>query len=134
MLPLGKAKVVLDGDRLTVVTWGAMVERCERAARELEESIEVLDLRTVAPWDQAAVLASVRKTRRCLIVHEDTLTAGFGAEVAAVVAEQAFLSLDAPISRLAIPDVPTPYNLRLMNAVLPSVEGIAAKMQELLEF
>jgi 2-oxoisovalerate dehydrogenase E1 component len=134
VLPLGKAKVVQGGDRLTVVTWGAMVERCERAARELEESIEVLDLRTVAPWDQAAVLASVRKTRRCLIVHEDTLTAGFGAEVAAVVAEQAFLSLDAPISRLAIPDVPTPYNLRLMNAVLPSVEGIAAKMQELLEF
>ena len=90
--------------------------------------------RAVARWDQAAVLASVRKTRRCLIVHEDTLTAGFGAEVAAVVAEQAFLSLDAPISRLAIPDVPTPYNLGLMNAVLPSVEGIAAKMQELLEF
>ncbi|MFL5493030.1 MAG: alpha-ketoacid dehydrogenase subunit beta, partial [Gemmatimonadales bacterium] len=134
VLPLGKARVVLDGDRLTVVTWGAMVERCERAARELGESIEVLDLRTVAPWDRAAVLASVRKTRRCLIVHEDTLTAGFGAEVAAVVAEQAFLSLDAPISRLAVPDVPTPYNLGLMNAVLPSVEGIAAKMQELLEF
>ena len=130
----GKAKVVLDGNRLTVVTWGAMVERCERAARELEQSIEVLDLRTVAPWDRDAVLASVRKTRRCLIVHEDTLTAGFGAEVAAVVAEQAFLSLDAPIARLAIPDVPTPYNLRLMNAVLPSVEGIAAKMRELLEF
>ena len=134
VLPLGKAKIILDGERLTVVTWGAMVERCERAARELEESIEVLDLRTVAPWDRAAVLASVRKTRRCLIVHEDTLTAGFGAEVAAVVAEEAFLSLDAPISRLAIPDVPTPYNLGLMNAVLPSVEGIAAKMQELLEF
>jgi 2-oxoisovalerate dehydrogenase E1 component len=134
VLPLGQARVVLEGSRLTVVTWGAMVERCERAAREVGESIEVLDLRTVAPWDQAAVLASVRKTRRCLIVHEDTLTAGFGAEIAAVVAEQAFLSLDAPISRLAIPDVPTPYNLGLMNAVLPSVEGIAAKMQELIEF
>jgi 2-oxoisovalerate dehydrogenase E1 component len=134
VLPLGKAKVVLAGDRLTVVTWGAMVERCERAARELEGSIEVLDLRTVAPWDRAAVLASVRKTRRCLIVHEDTLTAGFGAEIAAVVAEEAFLSLDAPISRLAIPDLPTPYNLGLMNAVLPSVEAIAAKMQDLLEF
>ena len=111
VLPLGKARVVLDGDKLTVVTWGAMVERCERAARELGQSIEVLDLRTVAPWDREAVLASVRKTRRCLIVHEDTLTAGFGAEVAAVVAEEAFLSLDAPISRLAIPDVPTPYNV-----------------------
>ena len=134
VLPLGKAGLVLAGDRLTVVTWGAMVERCERAARDLGESIEVLDLRTVAPWDRAAVLTSVRKTRRCLIVHEDTLTAGFGAEIAAVLAEEAFLSLDAPIARLAIPDVPTPYNLRLMNAVLPSVEGIAAKMRELLEF
>ena len=134
VLPLGKAGVVLAGDRLTVVTWGAMVERCERAARDLGESIELLDLRTVAPWDRTAVLASVRKTRRCLIVHEDTLTAGFGAEIAAVVAEDAFLSLDAPVSRLAIPDVPTPYNVGLMNAVLPSVEGIAAKMQELLQF
>ncbi len=134
VLPLGKARVTLAGDRLTVVTWGAMVERCERAARELEGAIEVLDLRTVAPWDRAAVLASVRKTRRCLIVHEDTLTAGFGAEIAAVVAEDAFLSLDAPISRLAIPDLPTPYNVGLMNAVLPSVEAIAAKMRDLLEF
>ena len=134
VLPLGKAGVVLTGDRLTVVTWGAMVERCERAARDLGESIELLDLRTVAPWDRTAVLASVRKTRRCLIVHEDTLTAGFGAEIAAVVAEEAFLSLDAPVSRLAIPDVPTPYNVGLMNAVLPSIEGIAAKMQELLAF
>jgi 2-oxoisovalerate dehydrogenase E1 component len=134
MLPLGKARVVLPGERLTVVTWGAMVERCERAAREVGDSIEVLDLRTVAPWDRAGVLDAVRKTRRCLIVHEDTLTAGFGAEIAAVIAEEAFLSLDAPISRIAIRDVPTPYNLGLMNAVLPSVEDIGAKMQELLEF
>lgn len=134
VLPMGKARVVVAGNRLTLVTWGAMVERCEQAARELEESVEMLDLRTVAPWDRAAVLDSVRKTRRCLIVHEDTLTAGFGAEIAAVVAEEAFLSLDAPISRLAIPDVPTPYNLGLMNAVLPSVEEIAARMRELLDF
>ncbi len=134
VLPMGKAKVVVAGDKLTAVTWGAMVERCEQAARDVGRSIEVLDLRTVAPWDRAAVLASVRKTRRCLIVHEDTLTAGFGAEIAAVVAEEAFLNLDAPISRLAIPDVPTPYNLGLMNAVVPSVAGIAEKMRELLEF
>jgi 2-oxoisovalerate dehydrogenase E1 component len=110
------------------------VERCERAARQIKEPIDLLDLRTVAPWDRAAVLASVRRTRRCLIVHEDTLTAGFGAEIAAVIAEEAFLSLDAPISRLAVPDVPTPYNVSLMDAVLPSVAGIAAKMQELIEF
>jgi 2-oxoisovalerate dehydrogenase E1 component len=140
VLPLGKAKVILPGDKLTVITWGAMVERCEAAARNAGggggggASIEVLDLRTIAPWDREAVLASVRKTRRCLIVHEDTLTAGFGAEVAAVVAQEAFLSLDAPISRLAIPDVPTPYNVGLMQGVLPSVEEIAGKMRELLEF
>jgi 2-oxoisovalerate dehydrogenase E1 component len=133
-IPFGRARVVFAGERLTVVTWGAMVERCERAARAVGDSIEVIDLRTVAPWDRAAVLASVRKTRRCLIVHEDTLTAGFGAEVAAVVAEEAFLNLDAPISRLAIPDVPTPYNVALMNEILPSVEGIGGKMRELLEF
>jgi 2-oxoisovalerate dehydrogenase E1 component len=68
------------------------------------------------------------------VVHEDTLTAGFGAEVAATVSQEAFLSLDAPVSRLAIPDVPTPYNVDLMNAVLPQVEGIAARMTELIEF
>jgi 2-oxoisovalerate dehydrogenase E1 component len=88
----------------------------------------------VSPWDQAAVLLSVKKTRRCLIVHEDTLTAGFGAEVSATVAQEAFLSLDAPVHRMAIPDVPTPYNVALMNAILPQVDEIAAKMTELVQF
>src|SRR4029079_13571877 len=124
VLPLGKARVVLDGNRLTVVTWGAMVERCERAAREVEQAIEVLDLRTVAPWDRAAVLASVRKTRRCLIVHEDTLTAGFGAEVAATLARDAFFDLDAPIERVTMPDVPSPHSPLLLDAVVPSVARI----------
>jgi len=133
-LPFGRARVVTEGTELTVVTWGAMVERCEAAARQSGRAIEVLDLRTVAPWDKEAVLASVRKTRRCLIVHEDTLTAGFGAEVGATVAEAAFLSLDAPVSRIAIPDVPTPYNVALMNAVLPQVEQIAERIAELVEF
>ena len=134
VVPFGRARVILPGDRLTVVTWGAMVERCEAAARASGHTVEVLDLRTIAPWDREAVLASVRKTRRCLIVHEDTLTAGFGAEVSATIAEEAFLALDAPIQRMAIPDVPTPYNVALMNAVLPSVEEIAGRMVELIEF
>ena len=133
-VPLGQARRILEGDRLTVVTWGAMVERCEAAARDSGYAVEVLDLRTVAPWDREAVLASVRKTRRCLIVHEDTLTAGFGAEVSAVIAEEAFLSLDAPIQRMAIPDIPTPYNVGLMNAILPQVEDICSRMVELIEF
>jgi 2-oxoisovalerate dehydrogenase E1 component len=111
-----------------------MVERCESAIESLAESVELIDLRTIAPWDRAAVLESVKKTRRCLIVHEDTLTAGFGAEVSATLAEEVFLSLDAPIARLAIPDVPTPYNVALMNAVLPQPEQIAQRMRELIEF
>jgi len=134
VVPFGQARTVVEGSQLTVVTWGAMVERCEAAARESGCSVHVLDLRTIAPWDRAGVLESVRRTRRCLIVHEDTLTAGFGAEVAATIAQDAFLSLDAPIHRMAIPDVPTPYNVALMNAVLPQVEDIAARIQSLVEF
>jgi 2-oxoisovalerate dehydrogenase E1 component len=128
------ARTILEGNKLTCVSWGAMVERCEAAARAGGYSVHLLDLRTISPWDRAAVLASVRRTRRCLIVHEDTLTAGFGAEVAATVAQEGFLSLDAPIHRIAVPDVPTPYNVDLMNALLPSVDEIAARMGELIGF
>ena len=134
VVPFGRARTILTGDQLTVVTWGAMVERCEAAARQSGVSADVIDLRTISPWDREAVLASVRRTRRCLIVHEDTITAGFGAEVAAVVAEGAFLNLDAPIRRLAIPDIPTPYNVGLMNAILPKVEEIGEVMREMVEF
>jgi 2-oxoisovalerate dehydrogenase E1 component len=133
VLPLGKAKITMSGDALTVVTWGAMVERCEGAAKKTGESVEVIDLRTISPWDKDLVLESVRRTRRCLIVHEDGLTAGFGAEVAATVAQEAFFNLDAPIHRLAMPDVPVPHNFDLMDAVVPTVDSIAARMTEVLE-
>ncbi|RMF59145.1 MAG: pyruvate dehydrogenase, partial [Calditrichaeota bacterium] len=133
MLPLGKAKFITEGDELTVVTWGAMVERCELAAQQSKIKADIIDLRTLSPWDKSAVLNSVEKTRRCLIVHEDGLTAGFGAEIAAIVAREAFFNLDAPVERLATPDVPVPYNIGLMNAVIPSIEKIAEKMQELVE-
>ena len=134
VLPLGVARKVQDGKHLTVVTWGAMVERCIRAAEQTGASIEVLDLRTLIPWDREMVIDSVRKTHRCLIVHEDTMTAGFGAEIAAVVAREAFLKLDAPVERMAVPDIPMPYNISLMDAVLPSVATIAAQMNSTLEF
>jgi 2-oxoisovalerate dehydrogenase E1 component len=111
-----------------------MVDRCLSAAEKVNTGIEVIDLRTIAPWDENAVITSVNKTKRCLIVHEDTMTGGFGAEIAAVVAKECFFSLDAPIERLAVPDTPLPYNIRLLNAILPGVETIAAKMQELLAF
>jgi 2-oxoisovalerate dehydrogenase E1 component len=133
VLPLGKMRITVPGDSMTVVTWGAMVERCELAAKKIGESIEIIDLRTISPWDKEGVLSSVRRTRRCLIVHEDGITAGFGAEVAAVVAQEAFFNLDAPIQRFAIPDVPVPHNFGLMDAVVPTVESIAERMTEVLE-
>jgi 2-oxoisovalerate dehydrogenase E1 component len=133
VLAMGKAKITQSGDALTVVTWGAMVERCEVAAKKVGESIEIIDLRTISPWDRQTVLDSVSRTRRCLIVHEDGITAGFGAEVAATLAQEAFFNLDAPIQRLAIPDIPVPHNFALMEAVVPSVQSIAERMTEVLE-
>lgn len=130
VLEFGKARRVREGSELTIVTWGAMVERCEQAAAEF--SADILDLRTLLPWDRDAVMASVRRTRRCLIVHEDLISAGFGAEVAAVVAETCFFDLDAPVSRLAMPDIPSPHNPALMEWALPSVETIRMKAAELI--
>ena len=131
VIPFGVARRLRSGDAATLVTWGAMAERCERAVAEAGIAADVLDLRTLMPWDKAAVLESVRRTRRCLIVHEDGLTAGFGAEIAATLAKDAFFSLDAPIERLAMPDVPSPHSPALLEAVLPSVAGIAAALRAL---
>jgi 2-oxoisovalerate dehydrogenase E1 component len=131
-LPFGKARTTRSGNDITIVTWGAMVPRCEAAAEG--RSADVIDLRTLMPWDKAAVLASVRRTRRCLIVHEDLQTAGFGAEISAVVADEAFMDLDAPVTRLTMPDIPSPHNAILLDWVVPSVENIAAKIDELVAF
>jgi 2-oxoisovalerate dehydrogenase E1 component len=131
-LPFGRAKTVRQGDRITIVTWGAMVPRCEAAAEGV--SADVIDLRTLLPWDREAVLESVRRTRRCLIVHEDLRTGGFGAEIAAVVADEAFLDLDAPVARLTMPDIPSPHNAVLLDWAVPSVEKIRAKIDELVGF
>jgi len=131
LLPFGQARRVRVGSELTVVTWGAMLERCELAADASGVRVEILDLRTLAPWDRSAVLESVRKTRRCLIVHEDTLSAGFGAEVAATLARAAFFSLDAPIERLTMPDIPSPHSPVLLTAVVPGVESITRAIRAL---
>ena len=90
-----------------------MVPRCEEAAKDV--SADVIDLRTLMPWDRETVLESVRRTRRCLIVHEDLRTGGFGAEIAAVVADEAFLDLDAPVARVTMPDIPSPHNPVLLE-------------------
>ncbi len=133
VIPFGKARTVAEGNDMTVVSWGAMVPRCEAAAKQAGVSAHILDLRTVMPWDRAAVLESVQDTHRCLIVHEDNLTAGFGAEVAAIITSEIFFDLDAPVRRLAMPDVPPPHSPTLLNAVVPSVADIAAALKELLE-
>lgn len=132
VLPFGKAKLTRTGDAITIVTWGAMVPRCEEAAEGT--SADVIDLRTLIPWDREAVLESVRKTRRCLIVHEDLQTAGFGAEIAAVVADEAFMDLDAPVTRVTMPDIPSPHNPVLLEWAVPSVERIRAKIADLVAF
>ena len=129
VVPFGVARAVRSGSELTIVTWGAMVERCEQAAAASGVEVEVLDLRTLSPWDKSAVLASVNKTRRCLIVHEDNLTAGFGAEIAAVLAHECFYDLDAPVERLAMPDIPSPHSPVLLEAAVPSVARIVSALQ-----
>jgi 2-oxoisovalerate dehydrogenase E1 component len=131
LVPFGVARRIRAGAEVTIVTWGAMVERCERAAAASGVEAEILDLRTLAPWDKEAVLASVHKTHRCLIVHEDNLTAGFGAEIAAAVAKEAFFSLDAPIERLAMPDIPSPHSPVLLEAAVPGVESIRQAIQQI---
>ncbi len=138
VLPFGRAKVTMRGTDLTIVTWGAMVERAEEAAKQIAaasgKAVEVIDLRTLMPWDRETVLDSVRRTRRCLVVHEDLRSAGFGAEIGATIAEDAFMHLDAPVARLTMPDVPSPHNAVLLDAVVPSVARIRARAVELLEF
>jgi 2-oxoisovalerate dehydrogenase E1 component len=132
VVPFGSASVVREGADITVVSWGALMHRCIEAAAQFDERVELIDLRSIAPWDREAVLGSVKKTGRCLIVHEDNLTAGFGAEIAATVAKDAFWHLDAPVDRVAVEDVPMPYHPVLLEAVLPSAETIASRIDALL--
>jgi len=135
VVPIGPAELRREGDDITVISYGLMAHECLEAANELSgEGIEatVLDLRTLAPLDRAAILNAASRTGKVLIVHEDTLTGGIGGEVAAIIAEHAFDALDAPIRRLASPDVPAmPFNEGMEEYCLPSREKIAAAMRDL---
>jgi 2-oxoisovalerate dehydrogenase E1 component beta subunit len=137
-VPFGKARLHREGEDVTVVTWGAMVHTAAEAAGRLAGedgvSVEVIDLRTIIPWDRDAVLRSVEKTSRVLVLHEDTRTAGFGAEIAATVAEEAFEHLDAPVKRLAAPDTPVPFSPPLEKRFIPQVEDVVAALEELAEY
>jgi len=137
LLPFGIAKVKREGTDITVITYGMMVQRSLEAAQKLEEqgvSVEVIDLRTLNPLDTETMLKSVKKTGKVLIVHEDTLTAGFGAELAAIVAREAFQYLDAPIQRVGAKDTPVPYAPTLEDAMLPNERSITKALEELASF
>ena len=134
-VPIGQADVKLDGEDLSVITYGLMVHHCIEAAREVAQvgiSAEVIDLRTVRPIDRETVLVSVQKTGKALIVHEDTKAGGIGAEVAGIIAEDAFEYLDGPVTRLAGPEVPAmPFAPPMEAAFMLSTEKIAAAMRKL---
>lgn len=133
-LPFGKAATLTEGDELTVITWGAMVSRCLEAAQEFSGRVAVIDLRTIIPWDKETVLDSVRKTGKALVVHEDTRTGGFAGEIIAAIASEVFVYLDGPVERLTTPDVLIPYNVAMMETVIPSVDHVQNKIAHLLEF
>jgi len=137
MIPLGRANVVREGTDVTVVTYGALVRRSDMAARTLEKegvSVEVIDLRTLSPWDQETVAASVRKTSRVLVAYEDNVTWGYGAEIAAWISDNLFEYLDAPVKRKASLDTPVAYAPRLEDMILPQTETIAEAVREVVEY
>ena len=133
--PLGSAAVRREGTKLSVFAWGLMLHYCLEAAEAVatdDISAEVVDLRTLTPLDKETILASVRKTGKALVVYEDNLTGGFGAEVAAIIAQDAFDHLDGPVMRVAAPDVPAmPFNKPQEDAFLPNPEKIAAAIRKL---
>ncbi len=134
-IPFGRGRVVTEGRDLTIVTWGATVEKSRQAAACIEgASIEVIDLRSILPWDHDLVAESVARTSRLLVVHEDILTGGFGGEVAAWAGEHCFTDLDAPVARVGATDTHVAYEPGLEKAILPQVEGIAAAARRVLAF
>ncbi len=138
-IPFGRARVVKPGGRLTVITYGALVQKALLAAAGVEKrnaraSIEVIDLRSLAPYDWEAIAASVRKTSRVMVAHEDSLAWGFGAEIAARIAGELFPSLDAPVGRVGALDTWVGYHPQLETAILPQTETLAAEMERLLGY
>ena len=131
---LGKARLAREGQELTVIAYGSAVHLALDAAEQLDEDIEVIDLRSLCPLDTEAILASVRKTGKVLVAHEATQSCGAGAEVAALVAAEAFEDLDAPVRRLTAPDVPIPFSPPLEQAVLPQLDDMKEACRELIAY
>jgi pyruvate dehydrogenase E1 component beta subunit len=130
VVPLGQARIAREGADVTLVAYGAMVRVCEQAADTLDVSCEIVDIRSLRPLDEAAILASVAKTGRVVIVHEAPRTAGFGAELAALIAEKAIFDLQAPVLRVTGYDVPYPY-WTIEDSYMPSVDRVATAVRTL---
>jgi 2-oxoisovalerate dehydrogenase E1 component beta subunit len=138
VVPLGTARIVREGSDATIITYGGTLSLAEQVANEFSEqgkgNIEVIDLRSLVPLDKEAIYKSVRKTNRVLILHEDNLTAGFGAELAALITEHTFEFLDAPVIRLAAKDTPVPFAPNLEKRVLPKKDELTLAMETLLQY
>jgi 2-oxoisovalerate dehydrogenase E1 component beta subunit len=133
--PLGEARLAREGRDLSVITYGAMVPLALEATEDIDgASVEVLDLRSLVPLDKEAVLRSVRKTSKVVVLHEATRSCGVGAEVAAIIAEEAFEDLDGPVVRVTTPDTPIPFSPPLERAVLPQVDDVKEACRELLAY
>jgi 2-oxoisovalerate dehydrogenase E1 component beta subunit len=136
-VPIGKAGVVREGKDLSIITYGAMVHAAKEAAETLAGegiSIEIVDLRTIAPLDNETILASVRKTSKAIVLHEACLTGGIGGEIAARITERAFEYLDGPVVRMAAPDTPSPFSSTLEEAYLPNAAGVVEKARWLYRY
>jgi 2-oxoisovalerate dehydrogenase E1 component len=139
LIPFGKAKIVKPGDSLTIVTYGALVYKSLQAAQQIESknpqvTVEVIDLRSLSPYDWTAIKMSVEKTNRVIIAHEDCLSWGYGAELAARIADELFSSLDAPVSRVGALDTWVAYNPRLEDEILPQVEDLVRQGEKTLSY
>jgi len=138
MVPFGKAKVVKEGSDLSVITYGALVPRALQAAQKIERehgvSVELIDLRTLSPYDWEAIATSVRKTSRVIVAHEDTRSWGYGAEIAARIADELFEDLDAPVKRVAATDTFVAYQPQLEDVILPQSEDLYKAMESLAKF
>lgn len=132
LLPFGRAAIVQSGDALTIITWGEFVHRCIEAAKPYHGQVEIIDLRTLIPWDKKAVFSSLAKTGKLVVAHEDNRTGGFAGEIVSTVVEEAFADLDAPIARITSTDNPAPFNSGLRNATIPTSARIREQIDWLL--
>jgi len=133
MVPFGKARKVREGKDITIITYGALVQRSLVAAKQAEQegtSVEVIDLRSLVPYDWDAIVESVKKTNRVIVAHEDSLSFGYGAEIAARIADELFLDLDAPVRRVCALDTFVAYAPQLEDAILPQSSDVAKAIAE----